>query len=66
MIEGLNSFLARSKLVCSEELNNHRRSVCLRCDNRKAIVTYEICEKCGCVLAFKTKLITSACPIGKW
>lgn len=24
------------------------------------------CSKCGCVIAAKTKSMTSACPIGKW
>ena len=41
---------------------DERMKICNDCDHKKG----PICGKCGCVLAFKTKLNGSHCPIDKW
>jgi len=44
------------------QIKNKRLKICKSCyffENNK-------CQKCGCFTNFKTRLISSKCPIGKW
>ena len=47
----------------SDEENNRRYSICEECPYLTAT---KRCEKCGCFMAAKTKLLHATCPIGKW
>lgn len=49
------------KTVSSEEARR-RMDICKRCEH----YTGKRCLKCGCFMAAKTKMATTACPIGKW
>lgn len=48
----------------SEIKAKERMDICLSCP--ELINLTKQCKKCGCVMPFKIKLSTSACPIGKW
>lgn len=36
------------------------------CDDCQFLKNGQRCAKCGCVIAFKKRLRTGGCPIGKW
>jgi hypothetical protein len=38
-----------------------RRAICQACRPDKGV-----CDKCGCLIAAKTRLKGEQCPIGKW
>jgi len=31
-----------------------------------ARMRYDVCNECGCSLQFKTRSLSSECPLGKW
>ncbi len=43
---------------------NKRRELCEACELRKGLVCTH--NDCGCVIAAKTRLISEACPLGRW
>ena len=43
-----------------------RLASCLACSDRTAILGVNVCSACHCVIKFKTKLLASHCPKGKW
>jgi hypothetical protein len=43
-----------------------RQSICQKCTKKKDIGVVKICAECGCLIAWKTRLVTSRCPLGKW
>jgi len=45
-------------------LSELRLEICATCENFIEITKQ--CKKCGCLMAFKTKLPHAECPIGKW
>lgn len=47
----------------SEEEKDRRYSICEECPHLKAT---KRCDKCGCFMAAKTKLLHATCPINKW
>lgn len=49
------------KTVSPEEAQR-RLGICRTCD----FFTGKRCLKCGCFMVAKTKMATTACPIGKW
>ncbi len=48
----------------SEELANHRYSLCQGCPF--FIDLTKQCKECGCFMTVKTKLLNAACPQNKW
>ena len=50
------------KILAPEEEVKRRLEICRTCEH----FTGTTCRLCGCLLKFKTKLETEACPIGKW
>ena len=42
-----------------------RMAICQACPHAR-FRPFMHCAKCGCVLAWKTKLKAGACPVGKW
>ena len=48
----------------SEELQKERMSICNLCEN--LIQLTKQCNKCGCFMEMKTRLLDAKCPIEKW
>jgi len=46
----------------SKEVQKERTKICEKCEFNK----FELCMKCGCILALKITLKSSNCPINKW
>jgi hypothetical protein len=53
---------AGQQVRVSQAEQDRRLEVCKGCEFFTGIT----CLKCGCVIRFKMKLATEACPIGKW
>lgn len=48
----------------TKEVSEKRLSICQQCEFYTSLTTR--CQKCGCIMRFKTLLPTSKCPIEKW
>lgn len=66
MLEILKNRLTQIKEATRlpEEERNARYDICKSCDHFISLTTQ--CTQCGCVMAAKTYLPFSRCPIGKW
>jgi hypothetical protein len=68
IIEGIKNSIIRDEFV--EEVAAMRYSVCEECPSKgkKCAVkgTGPCCNECGCSLGFKTRSLSSDCPLGKW
>ena len=69
--EGIKNSVMRDTFV--EEVAKKRMLICKECleidlKGSKCEVpgTQPCCGNCGCSLAFKTRALSSACPIGEW
>ena len=47
----------------SDEVYNERKKVCLSCEHYNG---FGLCNSCGCVLDFKTRIKSENCPVLKW
>lgn len=48
----------------TKSLMEERLSICRECPFFNKLTVG--CNKCGCFLRMKTKLLNATCPIGKW
>lgn len=68
IIEGITNSVVRDETV--EEISRLRYDICDSCSSkgRKCAVkgTAPCCNECGCSLTFKTRSLSSECPLGKW
>jgi len=48
--------------IVSEEKQEERRKICDSCDKKNL----GICTECNCVIALKTKMKKTRCPLRKW
>jgi hypothetical protein len=75
IIEGVKNSIFKSADV--EEIAQQRMQICEACqlytiDDKGCMVTGSTpcCDQrqggCGCSLGFKTRSLSSACPLGKW
>jgi hypothetical protein len=68
ILEGITNSVIRDETV--EEIATLRYTICDECDkkgNECAVKgTAPCCNECGCSLAFKTRSLSSECPLGKW
>jgi hypothetical protein len=68
IMEGITNTLRRDEFV--EDVAKHRMEVCDACTSKgtKCVMrgTAPCCDECGCSLAFKTRSLSSECPLGKW
>ncbi len=68
IIEGIKNSIIRDEFV--EEVAAMRYSICEECPSKgkKCAVkgTGPCCNECGCSLGFKTRSLSSDCPLGKW
>jgi hypothetical protein len=67
-MEGITNTLIRNEFV--EDVARHRMEVCDACNQKgdKCLVagTAPCCNECGCSLTFKTRSLSSDCPLDKW
>lgn len=52
-------------IAASKEKAADRMAICQACPHAR-FRPFMHCAKCGCVLAWKTKLKAGTCPVGKW
>lgn len=68
ILEGIKNSVVRDETV--EEISRLRYDICDECSSkgRKCAVkgTAPCCNECGCSLTFKTRSLSSECPLGKW
>jgi len=68
ILEGITNSIVRDETV--EEIAVLRFSICDVCPSKgkKCAVkgTAPCCNECGCSLGFKTRSLSSSCPLGKW
>jgi hypothetical protein len=43
-----------------------RQKICASCSSLTHTFGVETCRECGCVIAAKTRILSAACPLGKW
>lgn len=56
------NILAGNKVLVTTEEKDRRMDICKACD----FFDNGSCRKCGCNLAFKNRLTSEHCPVGKW
>lgn len=68
IMEGIKNTVIRDEFV--ESVADLRRQECDVCpskgDDCAVPGTAPCCNECGCSLAFKTRSLSSECPLGKW
>ena len=68
ILEGVRNTILRDELV--EDVAKMRYDICDACPSKgkKCAVkgTGPCCNECGCSLTFKTRSLSSECPLGKW
>jgi hypothetical protein len=68
IIEGITNSIVRDDFV--EHVASLRNDICAECPSKgkKCAVkgTGPCCNECGCSLAFKTRSLSSNCPLNKW
>lgn len=68
ILEGVRNTILKDELV--EDVARMRYDICDECPSKgkKCAVkgTAPCCNECGCSLTFKTRSLSSECPLGKW
>lgn len=68
ILEGIKNATIRNEFV--EEIALERNAICDQCPSKgdKCAVpgTAPCCNECGCSLTFKTRSLSSECPLEKW
>ena len=71
IIEGIRANIFQEEHI--EEIAAERLTICQACPKLDTIGTYcafpgaqPCCAECGCKLAFKTRSLSSECPLGHW
>ena len=68
ILEGIKNTAFKNQYV--EEVSKDRMDVCDTCpskgDQCAVPGTAPCCNECGCSLAFKTRSLSSDCPLKKW
>lgn len=68
ILEGITNAVIRDQTV--EEIAALRYAICNECSSKgkECAVkgTAPCCNECGCSLGFKTRSLSSECPLGKW
>jgi hypothetical protein len=68
ILEGIKNSIIRDEFV--EDVAKMRNDICNNCSSKgkKCAVkgTGPCCNECGCSLAFKTRSLSSDCPLDKW
>lgn len=71
ILEGIKNYLFTTDTI--EQIALERNTICLACPNVDlsgvnclAPGTQPCCSECGCSLKFKTRSLSSECPLKKW
>ena len=48
--------------LTEKTVRDNRYNICKTCEDYK----FKLCKHCNCVMEFKTWIVESKCPIGKW
>lgn len=68
IIEGITNSIIRDEVI--EEIARHRMQLCSNCPSKGSDCavpgTAPCCNECGCSLTFKTRSLSSDCPLDKW
>jgi hypothetical protein len=68
ILEGITNSLIRDEFV--EDVARVRRELCDQCSSKGnecvVVGTGPCCNECGCSLGFKTRALSTECPLGKW
>lgn len=68
ILEGIKNATIRNEFV--EEIALERNAICDQClskgDQCAVPGTAPCCNECGCSLTFKTRSLSSECPLEKW
>jgi len=68
ILEGIKNTMIRDEYI--EDVSRLRTEICDACPSKGdecAIPgTAPCCNECGCSLAFKTRALSTECPLGKW
>lgn len=68
ILEGIKNSIIRDEFV--EDVAKLRHDICDVCPSKgdKCVMvgTAPCCNECGCSLKFKTRSLSSECPLGKW
>jgi hypothetical protein len=68
IIEGITNSVIRNETV--EEIAALRFTICDDCPSKGTECavkgTAPCCNECGCSLGFKTRSLSSSCPLDKW
>ena len=69
--EGIKNSVIRDNFV--EDVSAKRMAICIECPeiDRKGSEcavpgTQPCCKECGCSLSFKTRALSTECPLGEW
>ena len=52
----------KNVLLHDQDIIDKRRAICDDCEFKMGLN----CKKCGCFIKAKTRVATTACPVGKW
>jgi len=70
-MEGITNSIIRDEFV--EEIAAERLAICNACENKDEVGgscaltgSQPCCSICGCAFKFKTRALSSECPVGKW
>lgn len=66
--EGIKNSVIRDNFV--EDISAKRMAICIECPSKgnecEVPGAGPCCNKCGCSLTFKTRALSTECPLGKW
>ncbi len=57
---------APAGFTVSNQIAEHRISICNQCSEKVEVLGVEKCNVCNCIIKLKTKLTHTNCPIDKW
>ena len=71
ILEGITNYLFTTDTI--EQIALERYTICQACPKLDLVGTeclvpgsQPCCAECGCSLKFKTRSLSSSCPLGKW
>ncbi len=60
------AFYRSGKPMLSRQETDDRLAICQSCEHKSVHKVLDLCNLCGCLLKFKSKLPTERCPLRKW
>lgn len=60
------AFRRSGKPMLGPDETGERLAICQSCEHKSTHKIFDLCNLCGCLLTFKSKLPTERCPLRKW